>query len=79
MTLPRIYKTIEVKQSSITNIDIEAPGTFSCKSSNPTVGQVFYEKTEGQWEWVCSINASKSQEEWSLQPGKYKIYYRQKT
>lgn len=78
LTLPRIYKTIEVKQSSITNIDIEAPGTFSCKSSNPTVGQVFYEKTEGQWEWVCSINASKSQEEWSLQPGKYKIYYRQK-
>lgn len=78
LTLPRIYKSIEVKQSSITNVDIEAPGTFTCKSSNPTVGQVFYETTEGQWEWVCSINASKSQEEWSLQPGKYKIYYRQK-
>lgn len=78
LTLPRIYKTIEVKQSSITNIDIEAPGTFTCKSSNPTVGQVFYETPEGKWEWVCSINATKSQEDWSLQPGKYKVYYRQK-
>jgi Ca-activated chloride channel homolog len=78
LTLPRIYKTIEVKQSSITNIDIEAPGTFTCKSSNPTVGQVFYETLEGKWEWVCSINATKSQEDWSLQPGKYKVYYRQK-
>lgn len=78
LTLPRIYKNIEVKQSSVTNVDIESPGMFICKSTNPTIGQVFYENTEGQWEWVCTINPSKSQEEWALQPGKYKIYYRQK-
>ena len=78
LTLPRIYRSVEVKQSSVTNIDIEAPGIFKCKSSNPTVGQIFHYSDDGKWVWVCNLNASKSLEEWYLQPGKYKIYYRQK-
>jgi Ca-activated chloride channel family protein len=78
LTLPRIYKTIEVTQGGFTNIDILASGTFSYKVSRLITGQIFIKNNEGSWEWVCNIDPMSYSGTWELQPNTYKIVYRQK-
>lgn len=78
LTLPRQYLTVDVTQSSITSIDIEAPGLLTYKCSNATVGQIFIQNKEGKWDWVCNIPANSLSGQWNLQPGSYRISYRQK-
>lgn len=78
LTLPRIYKTIEVTQGGFTNIDILASGTFSYKVSRLITGQVFIKNNEGSWDWVCNIDPMSYSGTWELQPNTYKIVYRQK-
>lgn len=78
LTLPRIYKTIEVTQGGFTNIDILASGTFSYKVSRLITGQIFVKNTDGTWSWVCNIDPMSYSDAWELQPNTYKIVYRQK-
>jgi Ca-activated chloride channel homolog len=78
LTLPRIYQDVEVTQSGTSNIDILAPGLFSYKVSNYIVGQIFLITDKGTLEWVCNINQSSLSGYFNLQPGAYKLVYRQK-
>jgi Ca-activated chloride channel homolog len=78
LTLPRIYKSIEVTQSSITNVDIEAPGTLNYKATKTIVGQIFVLGRNDVWEWVCNLDEKIMNGYWNLQPGSYKVVYRQK-
>jgi Ca-activated chloride channel family protein len=78
LTLPRIYKTIEVTQSTTYNLEIAAPGTVNYKCSNHIVGQVFLLNEAGKWEWVYNLSTSTLNGYLDLQPGSYKIVYRQK-
>lgn len=78
LTLPRIYKTIDVTQGGFTNIDILASGTFSYKVSRLITGQIFVKNTDGTWSWVCNIDPMSYSGAWELQPNTYKIVYRQK-
>ena len=79
LTLPRQYFTVQVNQSSTTNIEFEAPGYFMYKCSNPTIGQVFVLNTQGKWDWVCNLDGQSLTGQWYLQPGQYKISYRMKS
>jgi Ca-activated chloride channel family protein len=79
LTLPRLYYTVQVNQSSTTNIEFEAPGLFTYKSNNPTIGQVFVLNPQGKWDWVCSLDGQALNGQWNLQPGQYKISYRMKS
>jgi Ca-activated chloride channel family protein len=79
LTLPRLYYTVQVNQSSTTNIEFEAPGLFTYKCNNPTIGQVFVLNTQGKWDWVCSLDGQALNGQWNLQPGQYKISYRMKS
>jgi Ca-activated chloride channel family protein len=79
LTLPRIYHSIKINQSSNTIIDIEAPGLFTYKCGNPTIGQIFTLNNEGKWDWVCNIDPQNLSGQWYLQPGNYKVAYRQKS
>ncbi len=79
LTLPRQYYTVQVNQSSTTNIDFEAPGLFTYKCNNPTVGQIFVMNNEGMWDWVCNLDGQSLSGQWNLQPGQYKISYRLKS
>ena len=79
LTLPRSYQNIKVNQSSVTNIDIEAPGLFTYKCSNTTVGQIFILTEKNTWEWVCNIDQQTTTGQWYLQPGQYRVAYRQKS
>lgn len=78
LTLPRIYMDIEVNQSSTSNIDIPAPGLFSYKISNYIVAQIFTLDSNGKWEWVTNLSQSNLSGYLHLQPGAYRIIYRQK-
>ena len=78
LTLPRSYHKIKVSQSGTFNIDIDAPGLFTYNCLNLTVGQIFVQNNQGNWDWVCNINQQSTSGQWFLQPGQYKVVYRQK-
>lgn len=77
LTLPRTYVEVEVTQSSTRTVNITAPGTFSYRTGRDVVGQIFVSRPDGTSEWVCNLSKARSGQ-WSLQPGKYKVVYRQK-
>ncbi len=78
MTLPRIYQTITVDQNSTTNVDILAPGLLSYKSANNIVAQLFMLNSEGKWDWIHNLDLSKNYDNVFMQPGSYRMVYRQK-
>lgn len=78
LTLPRIYAKLEVNQSSTVTLDVPAPGTFNYKAANYVVGQIFVLNEKGKWDWVCNINQSTLSGSYNLQPGSYRVVYRQK-
>jgi len=78
LTLPRTYKEVKIDQSKVTAIDIVAPGQLTYTSGKGLVGQIFYERNPGQWEWVLDLKENQTTGSWNLQPGSYKIVYREK-
>lgn len=78
LTLPRTYVTVDVNQSSKTYVDILAPGFFSYSVANQITGQVFTINDNGSYTWVCNLSNSDLSGIWQLQPGQYKVVYRQK-
>lgn len=78
LTLPRIYKEVDVAQSSTTTIDVEAPGSFSYRVGREIVGQIFVVRPDGTMEWVCNLDPTARSGQWYLQPGTYKLVYRHK-
>ncbi|MDX1445155.1 vWA domain-containing protein [Lishizhenia sp.] len=77
-TLPRITMDATISQSKTTTLTIDAPGRAKLRSYNYNTGQIFVFRN-GEWEWVCDINAKTTQQEFVLQPGNYKIVYRDVT
>jgi Ca-activated chloride channel family protein len=78
LTLPRTYKEVKIDQSKVTAIDIVAAGQLTYTSGKGLVGQIFYERNPGQWEWVLDLKENQTTGSWNLQPGAYKIVYREK-
>lgn len=76
LTLPRIYMdNVQVAQSTTNFIEIKSPGRFIYSCVKPVSGQIFVLRN-GQQEWVCNIH-QKMKGYFDLQPGNYKIVYRQ--
>jgi len=78
LTLPRIYKTVDITQSSTTTIDIPAPGQLSYAAVKQVAGQLFLVKEDHTLEWVANIDPTSYSGSWQLQPGNYRIVYRVK-
>lgn len=77
LTLPRIYVTANVEQSSISDINIKAPGFFSYTGINTITGQIFMKNDNGTWDWVTNLEDKSRNGKVQLQPGEYKMVYRQ--
>jgi Ca-activated chloride channel family protein len=77
-TLPRTYQRVEVTQSKTTIIDVIASGTFNYTSTKGLVGQIFVDKGNNSFEWVCNLEDGLKEGKWTLQPGNYKVIYREK-
>jgi Ca-activated chloride channel family protein len=78
LTLPRTYLTVDVTQSSTVNVDVMAPGFLTFRAGNYVNAQVFVIRENGKPEWVCNIDQNTLTGSWQLQPGNYRIVYRQK-
>jgi len=78
LTLPRIYKTVNVTQDGIAQIDILAPGKFTFSGSKQIAGQIFLIKENGEYEWVSNLDSNSNTGTLLLQPGDYALIYRQK-
>jgi Ca-activated chloride channel family protein len=78
LTLPRTYQRIEITQSKTTTVTITSPGTLELKSIKNNVGQVFIDKGNGLFEWVFNLDEKLLSSKYVLQPGNYKVVYRQK-
>lgn len=78
LTLPRTYQRIEISQSKTTLVAITAPGSLELKSVKFNVGQVFIDKGNGVVEWVFNLDEKSLTSKHVLQPGNYKVVYRQK-
>jgi Ca-activated chloride channel homolog len=77
-TLPRTYKTIEITQSKTTTINVIASGTLNYTAEKGLVGQIFIDKGDQIFEWVCDLKDGTNFGVWNLQPGSYKVVYREK-
>lgn len=78
LCLPRIYQDVTITQSGMTYVDVPAPGQIYYAASTPFYGQLFIERENGVSEWVCNLDHNLMSGNLALQPGAYKIVYRQK-
>ncbi len=78
LTLPRIYiNNVAIKQSDLNVIEIPAPGLLKLSLLNIGFAGI-YVFEEGKEKFVCNINSELKMQEFGLQPGKYKLVYRNK-
>jgi len=77
LTLPRIYITTDIEQSSTSTINVSAPGFCAYSAGQPVVGQIFSQNSNGSWDWVCNLDENSRTGVFQLQPGAYRIVYRQ--
>ncbi len=78
LTLPRTYMDIEINEHATTRVDVPAAGTLNLSSSKLHVGQIFVERKNKKYEWVCNFDDKAYRQSWNLQPGNYKMIYREK-
>jgi Ca-activated chloride channel family protein len=46
--------------------------------SKPIAGQLFVKRENGNYDWVCNLDPVSTKNTLLLQPGEYKVVYRQK-
>ena len=56
LTLPRIYITTDIEQSSTSTINISAPGFLNYSAGQSVVGQIFAQNSNGSWDWICNLD-----------------------
>lgn len=78
LTLPRIYRTIEVTQSTTTYVDIPASGYLDYMFYEPTIAQIFVLREGNKPEWVCNLDDIAKNGIVELQPGNYRLVTRTK-
>ncbi len=75
---PLIYlRNIEIRQSYTTTVEIPEPGMLHIATRKPGIGSLFRLTPEGDQEWVLNIRQGVTQQDYFMQPGSYRIVYRQ--
>ena len=78
LTTPRIYKyAVNIKQSEETLIQVKEPGEVIINFINPSYGSLMYENGDLLTN-LFDFRPEQSQYEFRLQPGYYRIVYREK-
>lgn len=78
LSLPRIYHTVQVSQSATETIDLPAPGQLNYSATKMVAAQIFVIREDGNPEWVCNLDQVALKGLIFLQPGNYRLVYRQK-
>jgi Ca-activated chloride channel homolog len=77
-TLPRTYTQVTVEQGKTAVVEIVAHGVMNYEAPKGLVGQIFVDKGNNVFEWVCNLEDDARTGSWNLQPGTYKLVYREK-
>ncbi len=78
LTLPRTrIPGVEVTQNKSTTVNIPEPGVLNLSLSSPGYGSIALVNGSAL-EWVINIDDFNLQQQFKLQPGKYKLTYRSK-
>lgn len=77
-TIPRINRSVEVGQTSVHVVDIEAPGQLDYSFSKPMIAQLFQQNKEGFWNCIYTFSDVLTKDKLLIQPGPYKVVYRPK-
>lgn len=77
LTMPRIYTTVDIKQSHTTTIQIPRPGLITVLMSAQGYASLYIEE-ENSLKWLYNLENNTTKETIVLQPGNYKIIYRAK-
>lgn len=75
LTLPRIYRTVEVKQGQTTEIEIAVPGTLNIAKKIKGYGSIYQLKEDGKQEWIYNFPNDQSHVNMPMQPGNYKVVF----
>jgi Ca-activated chloride channel homolog len=78
LTLPRIYHSVQINQSTTETIDLPAPGQFNYSATKMIAAQIFVIRENGNPEWVCNLDHVNLKGFIYLQPGNYRVVFRQK-
>ena len=75
---PLIFlEDVEIRQSYTTSVEIPEPGMVHISTRKPGYGSIFKLTREGDQEWVVNIRSGVSRQDYFLQPGTYRIVFRQ--
>lgn len=78
LTLPRLYfDDIDITQNGYEYINIAGSGIFRYQATKLIDAQLFVKAKSGEYEWVFDLDTQKTKGDVYLQPGDYKIVYRQ--
>ena len=79
LSYPRIYlKEVNVEQSHTTTVLIAQPGKLSLQGDRDIYGDI-YVWNNNKLDWVLALPVNLRREVYTLQPGNYKLVYRNKT
>lgn len=79
LTLPRTYLyDVKINQTLTRSIDIPDAGQVKIVSAEYGDGCILMEKGK-ELVWVCNLSANKTRQEFSLQPGNYRVTFRGKS
>jgi Ca-activated chloride channel family protein len=75
---PLIYlRDVEIRQSYTTTVEIPEPGLVHLSAKRPGYGALFRLTPDGGQEWVLNIRSGVVRQDYYLQPGTYRIVFRQ--
>ncbi len=75
---PLIFlEDVEILQSYTTTVEIPAPGLAHISAKRPGFGALYQLKENWDQEWVLNIRSDVAQQSYYLQPGTYRLIYRQ--
>jgi len=79
LTLPRTYLSgIKINQTLTRNVDIPDAGQVKITAAEYGDGCILLEKGK-ELVWVCNLSGNKTRQEFSLQPGNYRVTFRGKS
>ncbi|MBC3542170.1 VWA domain-containing protein [Rufibacter sp. H-1] len=79
LTLPRIRKTVTIRQGQATEISFAPPGALNITQDMQGYGSLYLMHPDGSQEWIWNLPEGSSKISVPLQPGNYRVVYRIKS
>jgi len=79
LTLPRKHFDIHIPANEPITRTVEAPGSVTVQLRTACYGAIFYIQGQEQsenWTWVTNLDETQTRQQFSLQPGTYKVVFR---